>query len=471
MCLAGLLALGSAACDNILDDDDDETFRVRAVHLIPDVATLRVRLDETAIASLGRLQGSSFTTAAPRNYVLHLEVPRPARLPGGDEEEEDEDPYIPIGDPRPHTFLNGVDYTLIVYGSFQEPEILALEGTAEDGQAPENRIIWRIVHAAPSLPAVDVYLTAPEAGIASPQLVRTLSHTEAIEPQELTIADEDDSFVDLTITLRARDTGELLYTSTQSRVSERERALFIITDNDGVGPSPARLVRISMGGSASAIFDVDERAEVRFVHVSPDTPALDIHILPGQSTPLAQNIAFRGSSDYRAVAPGEVNLIGVQSDNVGVFVLLEEFGATVSQSYTSYAVGPFSQVDSIVLGDDRRPTRAQTRFRFLHAASELLAGGRLDIYLTRRGEPLVFGDEEGEDDPVPRFSSVAYRTATEYVPFEAGEYDVYVTEEDSETISVGPIPIQTIEGSSHTLVLTHSEDGQVELIPIEDTRP
>ena len=466
-CLLGALAVTLTGCDNVLEDDD-ETFHVRGINLIGDAGTVQFKLDETVVATVDYAQGSGFTAAAPGSYQVSLATSRPPSL-SGDDDSDDDDDSIPVGEPSSQFFQDDVDYTLIAYGSLQDPAVITLEGSGERDEAPDGKIIWRIVHAAPGIPAVDVYVTAPEAGIPSSQLVRTLTPAGSTEPMELTISDDDDESIGMTIALRNRDTGELLYTSPKTTVAERERVLFVIVDNEGPGPSAARLVRFSRTGASTLLIGDGEQASLRFVHASTDTPALDVLIAPTLTDRLAENVAFRGSSDYRNVRPGEVNLIGVPAGNVGVFVFLEEFNALAGLHYTAYAVGPLAELDAIVVGDDRRGVGTQARFRFLHAAWNAAPDETLDIYLTRRGEPLEFGEGD-DDDPAPRFAGVAYRAVTDYAALEQGEYDAYLTVSGEETILAGPVPIDLVHGSVQTLVLTHSEDGGIELIPVEDSR-
>jgi hypothetical protein len=72
---------------------------------------------------------------------------------------------------------------------------------------------------------------------------------------------------------------------------------------------------VNMLGSIEAIVSTDERtasagkAKVRFIHASPDAPAVDIKLDTGDGTAVFSNIAFKGISPYAEVDPGTYNFV------------------------------------------------------------------------------------------------------------------------------------------------------------------
>ena len=63
--------------------------------------------------------------------------------------------------------------------------------------------------------------------------------------------------------------------------------------------------------SGSSYRNAVDGAALKFVHISHDTPALDVTVGSGLADPLAQNVAFRQSTGYVDIADGENGMIAV----------------------------------------------------------------------------------------------------------------------------------------------------------------
>jgi hypothetical protein len=152
--LALVALLGVAACDD--DDDNNEPEaqgRVRAVHLSPDAPAVDVLLDGTAV-----LNGVTYGQASG-----YLDVPagdRTFRVEAVGSDAAVIDETVPVAD--------GVDYTLLAVGNLATIEPLYL---TDDNSAPTaGTAKVRVIHGAPNIPEVDVYVTAPGAPLGDPLL-------------------------------------------------------------------------------------------------------------------------------------------------------------------------------------------------------------------------------------------------------------------------------------------------------------
>jgi hypothetical protein len=150
--MALVAALGLSACD---DNGPTEllTGRVRAVHLSPDAPAVDVLLDGSEVLSGVTYLGSS----------SYLDVPTGDRTfrvePVGSNTAVIE-ATVPVAE--------DVDYTLLAVNTVANIEPLYL---VDDNTAPaagQARI--RVLHGAPSVGPVDVYVTAPGAALGSPAL-------------------------------------------------------------------------------------------------------------------------------------------------------------------------------------------------------------------------------------------------------------------------------------------------------------
>jgi hypothetical protein len=150
--MALVAGLGLAACD---DDGPTEvdTGRVRAVHLSPDAPAVDVLLDGSEV-----LSGVTYLISSE-----YLDVPTGDRTfrvePTGTNTPVIE-ATVPVGE--------DIDYTLLAVNTVENIEPLYL---TDDNTAPapgQARI--RVLHGAPSVGNVDVYVTAPGAALGTPTL-------------------------------------------------------------------------------------------------------------------------------------------------------------------------------------------------------------------------------------------------------------------------------------------------------------
>jgi|GEM_PF-2462299 len=467
------LALGLTACKDVLNDDED-SFHLRFVNLVEDSPTLQYTVDTTMVSSSGYQASTALNPARPGSHTLKFAAVRPTSLVS----EDTTDP-IQLGGSFERSYAADRDYTVFAYGSIDDVKTFVIDEPSDRGGVEDDHIEWQMVNAASNVPSMDVYLTAPEARITSPQKVATLAFTGKSETAKLKLFRRDDAtdttgslFVDFTFELRDTATGNVVFTSPKVRLGEQTRVLLAAVNNIGPGPSPVRLMGID--GTTSAFTDPGDQAAVRFVHVSPDTPALDIIRGSSLGTKLAENVAFRDRSSYVNVPRGDVDLIGRPADDgSAVFLFVEEFSAAVGQSYSAYAVGNLAVVDAHILTDDRRSVPTQARYRFLHAAPSLEGEDGLDIYVTLPGQTLDFDptdDPDTKDDAAQfrRGSAVAYLGVTDSSIYKGGTYQVRIAETGTSRMILDT-GITLVEGRVETFVLIDSETGELELMPVEET--
>lgn len=475
-CIA--VALGLASCNNPLKDEDP-TLQMRVVNLVEDSPTLRFLIDDAQMSTAGYGGVTEFHTARPGSHSVSFEALRPSELVD-DDDDEDDDP-IPVGTPVEQDFDGNVDYTVFGYGKLDDLHAFVM-GTTDQSEAVEtdDHMVWQIVHASPDVPALDVYVTAPEAKITSPQRVATLNFTEHSSSMDLELfprddrLDEDEAlFVDLTIELRAIGSSDVLYRSAAIRVGEQSRLMLAIVPNTDTGPATVQLMRVDTSGIAYV--DPRDSAEMRFLNVSHDSPPLNLIRAGGQREPVAQSVAFRDGSGYVPVPRGETDLIATPSADPAAFLFLEELTTAAHASYSVYAVGGFADGDGLILIDQRHSAPTQARFRFAHAAASLDDEEGVDVYVTPPGLKLDFdaGDDEDESDDAAvfrKFAGVGFPAATDYLTLEAGRYEVHFAATGTSRLLLEGAPFQVVNGDVTTYVLHDTETGDLELLPVEDAR-
>jgi Domain of unknown function (DUF4397) len=147
------LLLAATALTAACDDDDDNTgpegeARIRVVHASPDAPDVDVLLDDTEVLSdVPYLVASGYleTSAGAHNLKVNAAGTTTTVI--------DADA----------TLADGTDYTVIASGLVAEIEPIVL---VDDNSTPAaGNVRVRAIHGAPSAPAVDVYVTAPEADL------------------------------------------------------------------------------------------------------------------------------------------------------------------------------------------------------------------------------------------------------------------------------------------------------------------
>ncbi len=481
-----VLCCALAGCGVINDDEEDTTFHVRGLNLIANAPSLEFYLGDTLVATAGYGESPASHAGPGGSHATSLQAVRAAPLITDSDADDDEDDSYAVGQSVDYTFAGRTDYTLVAYGDLSAPQLF-LAQIPEPQDLGNNRIAWQILQAAPNFQTADVYITAPLADISTATYAATVSFQQQTNFAELTVhadpdlvdeTDDDALYADFTIELRAAGTDQRLCRFEGLRVTEKNRVQLVIADTDGPGPAHVQLIVLRSDGTSEVLQDADNDTQVRFVHVSHDTPSLDV--LSGSSfqTPIAQNIGFRGFSSYVNVANGKVDLIGVPTGNPSVssIAFAEGFTALANQHYSAYAIGQLADdLDATLLTDTVRSVARQGSVRFLHA-SHSLRDESLDVYLTLPGQAIDFtsddddasGDDEDDDDETLRRGTLAYRGNIGYFTGLPGEFDVQFYRSGTSIRLIGPLRFQITDGKVQTWVLADSEAGVPELLAVDD---
>ncbi|WP_161965923.1 DUF4397 domain-containing protein [Steroidobacter cummioxidans] len=458
--LLGLLC----ACSNKSLNEDETTFHLRSLNLVKDSPTLQIDLDDTTLSSAGYGSVTSFSAGHPGEHTISFS----ALLPGDlDDDDDDDETEMPISGASAHTFVAGTEYTVVAYGRLNEIHTYIIEGLDQRETVADDKLVLQFTHASPDTPTVDVYVTAVKAGITSRYYVDTLSITQTTTPFELSLVRDGDDLdddstltTDVVVELMAAGTSDVLYRSKSMTFAEQNRILMAIADSNGPTSMATKLLIVGSG----EVRDSRDGAALKFVHISHDTPALDVTVGSGLADPLAQNIGFRQSTDYVPIKKGENGMIAVPAGAGYPYVFFEEFDAVAGGYYTAYAMGPASVVDAVVLAADARSVPTQATFRFLHGAGSLEDADLLDLYLRLPGEAVDFAD----DETAANVSSLAYQNPSSQFTLKAGDYDVYFYFARTSKLVMGPARFHVDNGDVKTLVLLDNESGGLELLPVSD---
>jgi hypothetical protein len=201
----------------------------------------------------------------------------------------------------------------------------------------------------------------------------------------------------------------------------------------------------AMGASAQG-----EQARIRIVHASPDAPNVDIWV---DGSVAVSNLAFNTATDYIALAPGDYDIaVTPTGGTVADAVIEAKLTLAASMDYTVAAVGQVAAIAPLVLEDNNAaPASGKAHIRVVHASPDAPA---VDIAVA--GGPVLLTD-------------LAFPTASDYLPVDAGTYDLAVRPTGTETSALDINGFVADAGTIYTVFATGlAGDGSLGVLPLVD---
>jgi hypothetical protein len=90
----------------------------------------------------------------------------------------------------------------------------------------------------------------------------------------------------------------------------------------------------------------DSKAKIRFIHLAPDAPAVDINLNSGDGPGVFENVAFKGSKDYVEVDAGSYVFVVSPAGTDGEVVKYDPITVANGTLYTVAAIGTLDADDS-----------------------------------------------------------------------------------------------------------------------------
>jgi hypothetical protein len=205
-------------------------------------------------------------------------------------------------------------------------------------------------------------------------------------------------------------------------------------------------------GLATSAFADGHQARVRVVHASPDAPAVDVWVNDGIAF---SNAPFKGITDYAALDTGTYN-VKVVPNGATEPVVIEADLALEAKDYTVVAVGLLENIEPLVLVDNNNsPAAGKAHVRFVHASPDAPA---VDIAV--KNGPVLF-------------ANVAFKEIGDYLPVDAGTYDLEVRLAGTDTVALDVPGLALAEGTVYTVFAMGLAGGEPTLaaIPSVDAMP
>jgi hypothetical protein len=428
-------AMVLAACDsdnNSNNNAEEEFFALQVLHASPDAPAVNVYVDGAEVLSdVDYKDGSAQLGLPVREQPYSIQVD--GIVPGGD---------VTVIGPADLEFAADTVYTIAAVNGVAniEPVVISQPDTAVGAGAARLFVL----HGAAAAPAVDVYVTAPDADLAASAPVGSFAFKETIGPAEVSAGDYQ-----IRVT-PAGDPAAVLYDSgTLTLVAGDDFTIAAVPDTNATAiTSPITLVALTGGGSVE-LRDVNSVTGLRVGHLSPDTPNVDV-VVNGEV--YLADVPFPAVTDIAPLPADTYNVAVQAAGNPGV-VPIGPVDLTLEAGtwYSVLAVDYFNAIEPLILTDDARPVATNAKVRIVHASP---TAQDVDIYVT--------APEAGIAEVDPTLSAVPFKANTGYLALPAGDYDVTVTLPGTKDIAIGPATISIADGGVYTAIARDPLPGQMD---------
>jgi hypothetical protein len=193
-----------------------------------------------------------------------------------------------------------------------------------------------------------------------------------------------------------------------------------------------------------------EQARIRIVHASPDAPNVDIWV---NGAVAVSNLAFNDATDYIALAAGDYDIAVTPTGGTAADAVIEAtLPLAAGMDYTVAAVGQVADIEPLVLEDNNAaPAAGKAHIRVVHASPDAPA---VDVAVA--GGPVLI-------------QNLAFPTASNYLPVDAGSYDLDVRPTGTETVAIDINGFMAEAGTIYTVFATGLlADGSLGVLPLVD---
>lgn len=441
----GLLAFASVlvACN---DDDNKkvdvtpsapapapvEKTYLRVLHASADAPLVNVTVNDSAVLEgVDYAVGSTYFELDEATYMVAVDAILPT------------DTATVIG-PVDLALDGNMQYSVVAVGSVADNTLEPLVLSREMSELAAGFIRLQVLHAAPGVPEVDVYVTAPDVVITNESpLLSAVGYKVNSEVLDVAAGDYQ-----IRITLAGQK--DVVYDSGTLALAAGADLLVAAVPNTKTGSSPVML--LAQGNdSTGVILDKNAGSHVRAIHAVADAP--QVNLVVNDTITALTNVPFKAASDYLPLAEGDYNFKVEPSAAVGTYVVDADVTLEKGMHYSVFVAGQLADSSQAAwpLVDMPRRVATEAKIRIFHASPN---APEVDLYVT--------ADNDISDDTAA-FINVPFKAETGYVSLNPGSYYVTATVAGTKDAAIGPVMLTFEGGKIYSAAAVESVGGGLPL--------
>jgi hypothetical protein len=346
------------------------------------------------------------------------------------------------------TLEAGNGYTVVlteVAGEIEPVVLMHTPPPAADAQV-------EALHAANGLPAMDLYLEAPGAGIAGATPRGTFAAGQQLTARTLPTGEYE-----IWLTEAGNPANVLLATVAITLPAATTSTIVVIPEgNQGT----AQISALVLAGTSAVLYDRNATTEFRVINAATDRAPRDFAVNGVFSPPVFSAIPFGEPTAYvEAPVVGTMPINVTPVGNPGVLELDQPFAGFAAGRATIIFGGTAGTLTHTAITDDGRRFGIEAKLRFFNGASQFTTG--LDLAI---GNP---GDDPSTLFPLASLAGPA--SASGYIPLGPGDYDLYFRQTGTVTVVSGPTRVSLAAGGIYGVLAADGPDtATAEMILLDD---
>jgi hypothetical protein len=369
--LGGMIVAVTAGCGG--DDDDNPppppaptTAQIRAIHASANTTAVDVFVNGTQI-SQGTAAGQQTGFATVPSGPTRIQIANA----GAPVSTAPIDISVPLN--------SALRYTAVAVGDSTQtsgPERLQAVLIEDGGASPgSDNVKLRVVHGAPGVGPVDVFLSAAAGALPAAPTFANLTFS-AVAPAS---AQPAHNIVAGEYRIRIRPSGQntILYDSGLIRLEPNTDLVAVAMRDAGPGPSESPMQMLIFPSTGSANFVRDQRASLRVAHYIANLPPIDVFLKAPDTANdavlnrIAAGLTFPGETAYLEFAQGPYDLSAALVNTATGILNVDDLTLTRGTSGSAFAIGLLNGTGAQapqwkVFADDRTAVAGQAKVRVIH---------------------------------------------------------------------------------------------------------
>ena len=414
-----LLSLGVSGCDGGRENPPDVF--VSFIHAAPSQGPIAFRREEAIEASLDYKQSVTRTFDIDV-YNFHFDI----SIAGAAAER-----LVSFT----HELVAGTNYAIVATEVGGQLQQLILEAPSTEPDSTNAQVA--LLHVAPTLGAVDVFLEAPGADLSLVLPLGTISFGEDLAPRTIDAGDYEFTLI------QVASPSAVLLRSVTFPLSADQSALFAIIDGAEQGIAPVAIV--VTGSTNFSFVDRDLLSQIRVINTISDRSSLDVGI--DNDFSLFPGLTFGTISGYADIAPGTHDLTASPVGNPGVLEVDFPFAVEAGRFGTFFIANDPGATSTSFSIDDYRPIVGEITVNLYNAAQLFQF---VDVFIAPAGTDLntIF--------PTASLLPGGSLPGLAIVP---GDFELTIRDGGTVTVLAGPTPMTLIEGGFYGFLITDPAVG------------